>query len=182
VPVAGGDVGHGPTTTAEQEENTMEPSLAEDVVRWTRLDLAPRHRPPSLARIALGTVASLVGSLVVDALLVAIGTRIFPSTHGYVHFAFSDYGKLTVVGVLGACLGWPIVTRISSAPRWLYLRLAVLVTLVLLLPDLWILMHGAPTEAVVVLVCMHLAIAFVTYNAMVRLAPVRTLTPAGPLV
>ena len=37
-----------------------------------------------------------------------------------------------------ACVAWPIVTRISSAPRWLFLRLAVLVTLVLFAPDVWI--------------------------------------------
>ena len=157
----------------------MERTLADDLVRWTRLDLAPRHRQPSWGRVAVGTVVSLVGSLVVDALLVAIGTRVFPSTKGFVHFQFHDYARLTVVGVLGACAGWPIVTRISSAPRWLYLRLAVLVTLVLLLPDLWIYLQGESARAVFVLVWMHLAIALVTYNAMVRIAPVRTATSAA---
>jgi hypothetical protein len=71
-----------------------------------------------------------------------------------------------------ACLGWPIVTRISSAPRWLFFRLAMVVTLVLFLPDLYILKQGQPAKAVVVLMCMHVAIAWVTYNALVHLAPV----------
>jgi len=61
--------------------------------------------------------------------------RRVPLDQGFVHFQFSDYAKLTVVGVLIACAAWPIVARVSSAPRWLFLRLAVLVTLVLLLPD-----------------------------------------------
>jgi hypothetical protein len=61
----------------------------------------------------------LAGSLGVDAALVAIGTAVFPSTKGYVHFQFHDYVKLTVI----ARLVWPIVTRISSVPRWLFFRL-----------------------------------------------------------
>ena len=43
----------------------------------------------------------------------------------------------------------------------------------LLLPDLYIWHQGQPAKAVGVLVCMHLAIALVTYNALVRIAPIR---------
>jgi hypothetical protein len=66
------------------------------------------------------------------------------------------------------------VTRISSAPRWLFFRLAIAVTLVLLLPDLYILHQGQPVQAVAVLMVMHLAIAVVTYNALVRIAAIRS--------
>lgn len=138
-----------------------------------KVDFAPRHRQPSSLRLLLATAISLVGSLAVDAALVAIGTAVFPSTKGYVHFQFHDYARLTVIGVVVACLAWPVVTRISSAPRWLFFRLAILVTLVLWLPDLYILAKGQPVKAVAVLMCMHLAIALVTYNALVHLAPVR---------
>jgi hypothetical protein len=65
------------------------------------------------------------------------------------------------------------VTRISSAPRWLFFRLAILVTLVLWLPDVWIWMKGESAQGVAVLAIMHLAIALVTYNVLVRVAPVR---------
>ena len=140
-----------------------------------RVDLDPPHRQPSGLRLLLATVVSVVGSLVADALLVVLGTRIFPSTKGYVHFGFSDYAKLTVAGVLVACIGWPIVTRISSAPRWLFFRLAILVTVVLLLPDVYILVQGQSGEAVAILVLMHLAIAAITYNSLVRIAPTRPL-------
>jgi hypothetical protein len=142
------------------------------LLSWARVDLAPRHRQPSFAMVVVATAAALVGSLVADAAVVAIGTAVFPSTKGYVHFQFSDYAKLTTIGVVFACIGWPIVTRISSAPRWLYLRLAIAVSIVLLLPDLWILLGGEPARAVGVLVVMHVAIAVVTYNCMVRLARV----------
>jgi hypothetical protein len=47
-----------------------------------------------------------------------------------------------------------------------------LVTLVLWLPDLWILAHGEPIRGVGVVMTMHLAIAFITYNTLVRIAPV----------
>ena len=110
--------------------------------------------------------------------LVFIGTRLFPSTKGYVHFQFHDYAKLTVIGVLIACAAWPVVTRISSAPRWLFLRMAILVTLVLWLPDLYILHGGAPLRAVAVLMVMHLAIALVTYNCLVHIAATQPSEPA----
>jgi hypothetical protein len=150
--------------------NRLDPALS-----WLRIDLAPRHRPPTATRVAVATVAAVVGSLLADAALVAVGTRVFPSTRGYVHFRFSDYARLTVIGVIVACLAWPVVTRISRDPRWLFLRLAVLVTAVLLLPDLWLILKGQPHEAVGVLVAMHLAIAVVTYNCLVRIADVRRL-------
>jgi hypothetical protein len=127
---------------------------------------------PGWGRLVLATVVSLVGSLGADALVVAAGTRVFTSTKGYVHFQFSDYAKLTVIGVIIACVAWPVVTRISSQPRWLFFRMAIVVTLVLFVPDLWIFLHGAPGKAVSVLLVMHLAIALVTYNALVHIAPV----------
>jgi hypothetical protein len=61
-----------------------------------------------------------------------------------VHFQSSDYVKLTIIGVVAASAAWPIVTRLSSAPRWLYFRLAIIVTIVLLAQDAWILLNGAP--------------------------------------
>jgi hypothetical protein len=135
------------------------------------VDWSPPRRQPAAWRVVLATVVALAGSLLADALLVALGTRVFPATKGYVHFAPGDYGKLTVIGVLIACAAWPVVTRVTSTPRWLFLRLAVAVTAVLLLPDVYLLVVGQPPKAVAVLMCMHLAIAVVTYNAVVRLAP-----------
>ncbi len=124
--------------------------------------------------MVVATVASVAGSLLADAILVAIGTSVFPSTKGYVHFQFHDYARLTIIGVLVACVAWPVVTRISSAPRWLFFRMAIVVTLALWLPDLYILHGGAPPRAVAVLMVMHLAIAVVTYNLLVHVAPVRS--------
>jgi hypothetical protein len=144
-----------------------------------RIDLSPSHRQPSGVRVVVATIVSLAGSLIADAAIVAIGTKIFPSTKGYVHFRFSDYAKLTVIGVLIACAAWPVVTRISSAPRWMFFRMAILVTLVLWLPDLYILHQGQSGQAVAVLMSMHLAIALVTYNALVRIAPVQQVRSRG---
>lgn len=151
----------------------LPPSLA-GPLSLVRVDFGPAHRQPSAVRMLAATVASLAGSLAVDAILVVIGTAIFPATKGYVHFTFSDYAKLTIIGVLIACLAWPIVTRISSSPRWLFFRLAILVTLVLWLPDLYLLYRGQPARAVAILMVMHLAIAVVTYNCLVHIASVRT--------
>lgn len=143
------------------------------------LDFAPDHEHPSAGRLVLATVVSIVGSLVVDALLVVIAQAVFPSTKGYAHFQFGDYSKLTVIGVIIACVAWPITTRITSQPRWMFFRMAILVTLVLWLPDVYILVNGQPGKAVAFLFLMHLAIAVVTYNALVYLAPVRARRSAG---
>src|SRR5580692_10579138 len=150
------------------------PSSLGRALGLVRVDLAPAHRQPSSLQVAMATVGSVAGSLAVDAILVVIGEAVFPSTKGYAHFQFSDYSKLTIIGVLIACAAWPIVTRISSAPRWLFFRMAIAVTLVLWLPDLYILHMGQSVRAVAVLMVMHLAIAVVTYNALVHIARVQT--------
>ena len=151
----------------------LPPTSLGRALELVRVDLAPAHRQPSSLQVAIATAVSVVGSLAADALLVAAGTALFPSTKGYVHFQFHDYAKLTIIGVVIACLAWPVVTRISSAPRWLFFRLAILVTLALWLPDLYILDLGQPGRAVAVLMLMHVAIALVTYNCLVHVAPVR---------
>jgi hypothetical protein len=135
------------------------------------VDFHPQHAQPRISRVVLAAVAAVAGSLAVDAMLVVIGQALFPGTRGYVHFQFHDYAKLTVIGVIIACAAWPAVTRISADPRWLFFRLAILVTLVLWLPDVYILYRHQPADAVAVLFLMHLAIALVTYNLLVHLAP-----------
>jgi hypothetical protein len=137
-----------------------------------RIDWRPSRDQPSALRVLLASVVAIAGSSAADAVLVGLGTRVFPSTKGYVHFHFANYAKLTVIGVVIACVARPIVTRITPAPRWLFFRSAILVTLVLLLPDVYLPWKGQPPKAVAVLVCMHLAIALVTYNSLVHMAPV----------
>jgi hypothetical protein len=155
------------------------PSSLERALGLVRVDFAPSHRQPSGLRLMVASITSVASSLAADAILVMIGQAVFPSTKGYGHFQFSDYAKLTVIGVVIACVAWPIVTRISSAPRWLFFRLAIAVTVVLWLPDLYILHGGAPGRAVAVLMVMHLAIALVTYNCLVHIAAVRPAVPSA---
>jgi hypothetical protein len=150
------------------------------VFRLARIDLEPDHRTPEPWRLVVATIVALGSSLAADAALVAIGEAVFPRTSHYGHFQVADYSKLTVIGVLVACAGWPVVVRVSSAPRWLFVRLAVAVTLVLWLPDLYLVHLGQPPRAVAVLMVMHLAIALVTYNALVRIAPPRSSSGAEP--
>lgn len=159
------------------------PRWLEQLLDLAHVDWEPPSRQPSARQLFAASALAVVGSLLADTLLVALGTHVFPSTRGFPHFRIADYASLTVVGVLFACAGWPIVSRITSTPRWLFYRLAVAVTLVLLLPDLWILLRGEPVEAVGVLVTMHLAIALVTYHCLVYVAPTgrrRRAYPAAP--
>jgi hypothetical protein len=149
-----------------------ETPLIDRTLAMARVDWSPSHRQPTVARLAVATGVALVGSLAADAIIVAIGTHIFPGTTGYEHFRFNDYAKLTIIGVLGGAAGWPVLTRISSAPRWLYGWLTLLISLALFLPDAWLLVHGQPLRAVAVLMAMHVAIAIIIYSAMVFIAPV----------
>ncbi len=149
--------------------------MLQKVLDLVRLDFAPHHQQLSNGRVVLATVVSIAGSLLADALLVVIAQALWPSTKGYGHFQFADYSKLTIIGVIIACTAWPITTRITSQPRWMFFRMAVLVTLVLWLPDVYILIQGQPSQAVGTLFVMHVAIAQVTYSALVYLAPVRAL-------
>ncbi len=81
--------------------------------------------------------------------------------------------------MLIACAAWPIVARVSWDPRWLFFRLAVVVTLVLWIPDLYLLARHQPPRAVAALMVMHLAIAVLTYNLLVRLAPADESAPVA---
>jgi bacteriorhodopsin len=143
------------------------------------VDWKPPQRPPTMRRLAVATVVSIAGALAADAVLVSIGTKVFPGTTGYTHFRFADYARLTVIGVVIACAAWPVVARITSTPRWLFFRMAIVVTVVLWAPDVYLLAKHQPADAVAVLMLMHLAIAVVTYSALVHLSPVRQGTRAA---
>lgn len=137
---------------------------------------------PSQARVITASVFAVVLSLLADAACVKVAERLFPSTVGFAHFRFFDYASLTIVGVVGACVGWYILLQISSQPKWVYFRSALLATLVLYLPDLWIwAIQHEQLKAVLALMVMHLLIAFVTYNCMVRLAPVKKVVVGNPV-
>ena len=151
---------------------------AESLPPWARRVLAVTHidfDPPGfrlpVGRLAIATLVAVVGSLAADAMLVAVGTSLFPSTVGYSHFVPADYALLTVVGVVGTCAAWPLVRWVTSMPRWVFLRAAILVTAVLLLPDVYIYALGQNGRAVAILVVMHLAIAVITYYSLVQIAP-----------
>ena len=148
------------------------PASIQRILSLAHVDFEP-PRVPSTGEVLIASAVAIALSLVVDALIVYIGTRLFPSTAGYGHFHFSDYAKLTVIGVVIACVGWPVVARITSRPKWLFLRLAIVTTFVLFLPDIYIWFVGQSFKAVLVLMCMHVAIAYVTYQSLVVLAPVR---------
>ena len=141
-------------------------------VESTRLTISPKP-----VRLLEALLLALAGSLALDALLIALGTAAFPAMKGYGHFHFSDYGLLTIVGVVMACAAWMVIARLTSEPRRVLFRLAVAVTIVLLLPDVWLLIRDEPPAAVTILMCMHLGIALVTYNALVHVAPARVVPP-----
>lgn len=140
---------------------------------------AARFGFPHTRALAAAALVAVACSLGTDAVLVAGATRLFPADADYGHFQVLDYGTLTVLGVLAACIAWPIVVGISDAPRARFFRLAVVVTAIGLLPDVYLLADHQPIRAVGVLACMHLVIALITFNSLVRIAPPRAVGPVN---
>lgn len=156
------------------------PSLAERAGVASHVDFAPQAQPPPIRLVVTGATVAVVASVALDAALAVIATHAFPSTKGFSHFRFFDYATLTLIGIVLATPVWPLVARITSTPRWLFARLAVAATAVLWLPDLYLLfVKHETTRGVAVLMVMHLSVALITYNALVRIAPTRSLTPAA---
>jgi hypothetical protein len=139
------------------------------------LDFPGGRAQPSAWRWVIATIAAVSLSLAACAGLAALGVALFPSTAGYGHFQFADYSRLTIVGVLAACIAWPLVTLVTTRGRWLFFWLALIVSVVSLAPDVWILHLGQPATAVAILVTMHFALAFITYPALIFIAPQRHL-------
>jgi hypothetical protein len=138
-----------------------------------RLDLPRGTAQPSVWRWIVATILAVLASLAACFGLAHFASALDPAIAGYGHFQVGDYAKLTIVGVIGACVGWPVVAWFTSQGRRLYLWLAIAVTLVGLAPDAWILYQGQPAAGVATLVAMHFALAIITYPAMVFLAPQR---------
>jgi hypothetical protein len=148
---------------------TLSTTTLERVERLTHLDLRPLTDLPRASRVVLAGIVSIVGSLVVDAVLVAIGKALFsPGDFGPFHFG--SYAPLTVLGIVAAVVGWANLVRMCSEPRWVVTRAAILVTVVLLIPDFAILPNN-PAGAVATLMVMHIAIAVITYASLLLVAP-----------
>lgn len=150
-------------------------SFALRVLRAAQIDLRPGS-PPSNVRLSIATLASLVLSLVLCALAVHVAASASPGTRHFSHFRAADYGSLTVVGVLTASGAWAVLVRVSSAAHRNFLRLVVVSMLVLWIPDAVLFALGEAATGVVTLMVMHLLVAVVTYNLLVRVAPQRAAT------
>ena len=149
-------------------------SIAQRTSRFTRTGPAPHTVPPALRRVAAAGLAATAVSLAADVVLAAVGRAVFTVPASFGKFAFGTYALLTILGVAGATGAWAMVTRLSSRPKWLLTRLAALVTALFLIPDFLLLgTPGNPAGPVVILMLMHLAIAAITYVALLTIAPAR---------
>ncbi|GAB3807155.1 hypothetical protein GCM10028798_31130 [Humibacter antri] len=152
--------------------------LPRAALRYFVIDWPLGKRQPSWWRFLIAVVVAVVGSVASCAVLAKLGPIVFPSTAGYPHFQFADYTKLTVIGVVIACATWPLFALVSSrAARPLFLTATVIVTIASFAPDAWIMLKGQSAPAVVVLALMHIAVALVTYPALVAIAPQKSARP-----
>lgn len=136
----------------------------------TRLDLRPLTPLPSGRRIALAGLLAIVGSLVADAVLSTISAATLSPPAYFDKFNAGSYAPLTIIGVVGATVGWALLVRLTSQPQWFVIRAAVVVTIVGLIPDVALLSNN-PTGAVIGLMVEHLVIAVITTYALLKVAP-----------
>jgi len=154
--------------------STPRSSLAQRASRLAGTGPAPQAAPPTHRCLAAASLAAAAVSLAADIVLATAGRTAFTVPASFGKFSFATYGLLTVLGVIGATVTWGALTRLSSRPKWLLTRLALLVTALFLIPDFLLLgTPGNPTGPVVILMLMHLAIAAITYTALINIAPVR---------
>lgn len=135
-----------------------------------RLDLRPLRPLPSLGRIALAGLLSALASVVACVIISEAGKALLSPPASFDKFNPPGYIVLTVLGVAAATVGWAILVRMTSQPRWCLKVAAVIVTIVLLLPDVAILPHD-PTGAVIVLMIEHVVIAVITTWLLLRVSP-----------
>ena len=148
-------------------------SLDHRVSRLTGTRPAVQAVPPTHRRVVAAGLAAAAVSLAADLMLATIGQAAFTVPASFGKFAFGTYALLTVLGVAGAAATWAAVARLSSRPKWLLTRLAALVTALFLIPDFLLLgTRGNPVGPVAMLMLMHLAIAVITYTALIKIAPV----------
>lgn len=147
---------------------------------FLRFDLPRGSAQPRAWRWIVATMVSVAFSLAVCLVVARVASALDPALAGYGHFQFSDYSRLTILGVLGACIGWPIVCWLTTSAARFYLWAAIAVVLVSLAPDLWIWHLGQPAGGVLALMVMHIGLGIVTYPAMVLIAPQRRAAIRSP--
>ena len=80
--------------------------------------------------------------------LVHLAISFDPTLTYYAHFRLSDYGTLSVLGVLCAGAAWYLVAHNVTEPRTMFFRVAVVSMLILWIPDVWLYVKHEPTRAV----------------------------------
>jgi hypothetical protein len=96
--------------------------------------------------VALVTALAAGASVAANFALVRLATAFDPAIQHYSHFRFSDYGTLTVVGVICAGVAWYLATRSLAAPRHTFFRVAVVSMVVLWMPDVWLFIKHEPHD------------------------------------
>ena len=133
-----------------------------------------RQRTPHPSRLAGAAALAAVVAVGIDALLALIGRSVFSVPASFTQFDPISYISLTVIGVIGASIGWAIIAAKAKDPGKLLFRLAVIVVPVTWLADAALLVAGESPIGVVILMIMHIGVGTITYFALSRIAPPRS--------
>lgn len=130
------------------------------------------HRP-STARLAFATILAGALSLATNLAIARVGQDILGVSEAFQ--PYQSIPALTISAVvLGAVLFWVLSNR-AKHPRRTFIRIALAVLLLSVLPDGGLLVGSAPgatVRAVGSLMAMHVATALIVVSLLLRVGPV----------
>ncbi len=133
--------------------------------------------------LLLSGLVALIGSLVVNALLIKIFLPLTGVPANAVTFTMlGPSGAFTVIGVLGATIVFALIRRFSKNSNKVFVTVATIVLLISFLPDIFVHNLGPmfaeiTTGGIILLIVLHIAVAIITVTALTRLTkpPTRAL-------
>lgn len=127
----------------------------------------------SLGRLARVGAVAVAGAVVVNVLIRTVAVSVFGIGEGFLPLGVEPTIFFTVVGMLGAVVVFGLILRFSRRPARLFRRVALVVLLVSLVPNVMLLFSssipGMTVAGVVTLMVEHVASWAVAVGVLTRL-------------
>lgn len=131
-------------------------------------------------RLAAAGVVAAVLSVAANALVRAVALMLFDISPELRPFTWPQLSMFTMIGVAGATLVYALVVRRARRPTTTFRKIAIVVLLLSLLPDVGLLVSqaipGMTTPAFWALVIMHVVTAAITVATLTGWGGARTST------
>ncbi|GAB4423985.1 MAG: hypothetical protein OHK0015_02220 [Chloroflexi bacterium OHK40] len=136
---------------------------------------APQAERVVYGKLLIAGLVALVGSVIGNLLVRVIAVALLRPDPAFLPLGWGPPIVFTVIGVVGAIGVYALLGRFASRPITLFRRVALVVLLISMIPDLLLIanpagMPGATTGNVIALMVMHVVAWYITVEALTRLA------------